>query len=200
MTRYSSIITKLISQLNKLPGIGAKSAQRLAFHILSMPKEEANALAESILEAKSKIVLCSKCCNLTEKDPCDFCTSPQRDQTVICVVDNPRDVAAMERINEFKGLYHVLHGAINPMKGIGPGDIKLMELLSRLRDDTEVQEVILANNPNVEGEATALYIARILKPAGIKVTRIAHGLPMGSDIEYADEITLAKALEGRREL
>lgn len=200
MAKYSPLITKLISELGRLPGIGNKSAQRLAFHLLSRSDDEVSALADAILEAKRNTFLCSVCCNLTDRDPCEFCSSPARDKTVICVVENPRDVAAMERIHEYKGLYHVLHGAISPMQGIGPNDIRLKELLSRLTEETNVSEVILANNPTIEGEATAMYISRLLKPAGIKVTRIAHGLPMGGDLEYADEVTLARALEGRREL
>lgn len=200
MAKYSSIVTKLIAELGKLPGIGNKSAQRLAFYLLSAPTEDVKNLANAMLEAKEKTFLCSICCNYTDKDPCDSCSSSKRDRTVICVVDSPRDVVAMERIHEYKGLYHVLHGSISPMQGIGPSDIKLKELLSRLSSETCVEEVILANNPTVEGEATAMYISRLLKPAGIKVTRIAHGLPMGSDLEYADEVTLAKALEGRREI
>lgn len=200
MAKYSPSISKLITQLGKLPGIGGKSAQRLAFHILSMSDEEVETLASTLLEAKSKTFLCSSCCNLTDNDPCEICSSPSRDRSIICVVENPRDVAAMERIHEYHGLYHVLHGCISPMQNIGPNQIKLKELLSRLTRETGVTEVILANNPTVEGEATALYIARLLKPAGIKTTRIAHGIPMGGDIEYADEVTLAKALQGRREL
>ncbi len=200
MAKYSPFITKLISELGKLPGIGSKSAQRLAFYILSRSDDEAESLAKAISEAKKNTFLCSVCCNLTDRDPCDFCSASSRDRTVICVVENPRDVAAMERIHEYKGLYHVLHGAISPMQGIGPNDIRLKELLSRLTSQTQVTEVILANNPSIEGEATAMYISRLLKPAGIKVTRIAHGIPMGGDLEYADEITLARALEGRREL
>ncbi|MHB1484531.1 MAG: recombination mediator RecR [Saccharofermentanales bacterium] len=200
MAKYSPSISKLITQLGKLPGIGGKSAQRLAFHILSMSNEEVETLASTLLEAKSKTFLCSSCCNLTDRDPCEICSSPSRDKSIICVVENPRDVAAMERIHEYHGLYHVLHGCISPMQNIGPNQIKLKELLCRLTQETEVTEVILANNPTVEGEATALYIARLLKPAGIKTTRIAHGIPMGGDIEYADEVTLAKAMQGRREL
>lgn len=200
MAKYSSAITRLIAELGKLPGIGNKSAQRLAFHLLSSPEENVRQLADSILEAKLNTILCSECCNLTDTDPCSICSSPARDHSLICVVENPRDVAAMERIHEYKGLYHVLHGALSPMRGIGPNDIKLKELLARLSRETEVTEVILANNPTVEGEATAMYISRLIRPAGIKITRIAHGLPMGADIEYADEVTLWKALEGRREI
>lgn len=200
MARFSPAIARLISELGKLPGIGSKSAQRLAFHLLSRPPEEIKALADAILTASQSTKLCSKCCNLTEQDPCDICQSPSRDRSIICVVENPRDVAAMERIHEFRGLYHVLHGAISPMHGIGPEQIHLRELLTRLRSEATVTEVILATNPTVEGEATALYIARLIKPAGIKTTRIAHGIPMGGDLEYADEVTLARAMEGRREI
>lgn len=200
MAKYSQSITKLITELGKLPGIGGKSAQRLAFHILSLSSEEVEKLASALVEAKKTTFLCSSCCNLTDKDPCDICSSHSRDKSILCVVENPRDVAAMERIHEYRGLYHVLHGAISPMQGIGPNQIKLKELLARLTTQTNITEVILANNPTIEGEATAMYIARLLKPAGIKTTRIAHGLPMGGDLEYADEVTLAKAMEGRREI
>jgi recombination protein RecR len=200
MAKYAQNITKLIAELGKLPGIGGKSAQRLAFHLLSLPLEDVESLANALTEAKKNPFLCSVCCNLTDRDPCEICSAPARDRFTICVVENPRDVAAMERIHEYKGLYHVLHGAISPMQGIGPNQIRLKELLARLSRETEVTEVILANNPTVEGEATAMYIARLLKPAGIRTTRIAHGLPMGGDLEYADEVTLARAMEGRREL
>lgn len=200
MARYSPSITKLVAELGKLPGIGSKSAQRLAFHLLAQPQERVEALAQAILEARSTTRLCSVCCNLTDKDPCDICSAPSRDHTQICVVENPRDVAAMERIHEYKGLYHVLHGVISPLQNVGPDQIKLRELLARLRSEDTVSEVILATNPTVEGEATALYIARLLKPANIRTTRIAHGIPMGGDLEYADEVTLARAMEGRREI
>lgn len=200
MARYSPSISRLVSELGKLPGIGGKSAQRLAFFLLAQPESHSEALAAAILEARRTIRICSACCNLTDQDPCEICSSPSRDRSQICVVENPRDVAAMERIHEYRGLYHVLHGAISPMQNIGPDQIHLKELLTRLRTQTEVSEVILATNPTVEGEATALYIARLLKPAGIRTTRIAHGLPMGGDLEYADEVTLAKAMEGRREI
>ena len=200
MARYSPSITKLVAELGKLPGIGSKSAQRLAFHLLAQPQERVEALAQAILEARSTTRLCSVCCNLTDKDPCDICSAPSRDHTQICVVENPRDVAAMERIHEYKGLYHVLHGVISPLQNVGPDQIKLRELLARLRSEDTVTEVILATNPTVEGEATALYIARLLKPANIRTTRIAHGIPMGGDLEYADEVTLARAMEGRREI
>ncbi len=200
MARYSPSISRLVAELGKLPGIGSKSAQRLAFHLLAQPLERVEALANAILEARNTTRLCSVCCNLTDQDPCDICKSTGRDRTQICVVENPRDVAAMERIHEYKGLYHVLHGVISPLQNIGPDQIRLRELLARLRSEDRVSEVILATNPTVEGEATALYIARLLKPAEIRTTRIAHGIPMGGDLEYADEVTLARAMEGRREI
>jgi recombination protein RecR len=200
MARYAPIIAKLVSELERLPGIGGKTAQRLAFHILGLPLEKAESLANAILEARRTTMLCTVCCNLTDTDPCEICSSTARDRTVLCVVESPRDVAAMERIREYKGLYHVLHGTINPMQGIGPDRIRVKELLSRLRVEDTVCEVILATNPTVEGEATAMYVSRLLKPAGIRTTRIAHGLPVGGDLEYADEVTLARAMEGRREM
>ena len=199
MKHYARPLSNLIGELSKLPGIGGKTAQRLAFHILSQDDKDAFALAEAILDAKKNMKYCSICGNLTDVDPCSICTDPTRDQSVICVVESPRDVSAMERIREFQGLYHVLHGAISPMDGIGPEDINLKQLIVRLQKN-DVKEVILATNPNIEGEATAMYTARLIKPAGIKVTRIAHGVPVGGDLEYADEITLSKAMEGRREL
>jgi len=199
MRHYAKPLSNLIGELSKLPGIGGKTAQRLAFHILSQDDRDAIALAESILEAKRGMKYCSVCGNLTDVDPCGVCADPTRDQSVICVVESPRDVSAMERIKEFQGLYHVLHGAISPMDGIGPEDINLKQLIVRLQQN-DVREVILATNPNIEGEATAMYVARLIKPSGIKVTRIAHGVPVGGDLEYADEITLSKAMEGRREL
>ena len=199
MKYYAKPLSKLISELSRLPGIGGKTAQRLAFHILSMDEKEALALAESITEAKKNMKYCSVCGNLTDTDPCMVCSDPARDRSVICVVETPRDVAAMERIKEYGGLYHVLHGAISPMEGIGPEDINLKQLIVRLQQE-DVQEIILATNPNIEGEATAMYIARLVKRSGIKVSRIAHGVPVGGDLEYADEITLLKAMEGRREL
>ncbi|HML36105.1 MAG TPA: recombination mediator RecR [Bacillota bacterium] len=199
MKHYAKPLSNLIGELAKLPGIGGKTAQRLAFHILSQDDKEAFALAEAILDAKKNMKYCSVCGNLTDVDPCGICTDPARDQSVICVVESPRDVSAMERIKEFQGLYHVLHGAISPMDGIGPEDINLKQLIIRLQQN-DVREVILATNPNIEGEATAMYAARLIKPSGIKVTRIAHGVPVGGDLEYADEITLSKAMEGRREL
>jgi len=199
MSFYAAPVAKLIEEFEKLPGIGHKTAQRLAFYVLGLPEEKANALAEAIKNAKLKTKYCSICSNITDVDPCSICSSPSRNHTQICVVEDPRDVVAMERTKEFNGLYHVLHGVISPMEGIGPNDIKIKELLSRLSDD-EVKEVIIATNPNIEGEATAMYISKLLKPMGIKVTRIAHGVPVGGDLEYADEVTLAKALEGRREI
>jgi len=199
MKHYARPLSNLIAELSKLPGIGGKTAQRLAFHILSQDDKDAFALAEAIREAKKNMKYCSICGNLTDVDPCSICTDPGRDQSIICVVESPRDVSAMERIKEFQGLYHVLHGAISPMDGIGPEDINLKQLIVRLQQN-EIREVILATNPNIEGEATAMYTARLIKPAGIKVTRIAHGVPVRGDLEYADEITLSKAMEGRREL
>ena len=199
MKQYPRPLAKLIGEMAKLPGIGYKTAQRLAFHILSLEEAETDALAEAIKEAKREMKYCSICGNLTDQDPCSICSDPSRQRDVICVVESPRDVAAMERIKDFSGLYHVLHGVISPMDGIGPEDINLKALISRLQK-TDVEELIIATNPNIEGEATAMYIARLIKPAGIKVTRIAHGLPVGGDLEYADEVTLLKAVEGRREL
>ncbi|MDP4092417.1 MAG: recombination mediator RecR [Bacillota bacterium] len=199
MTFYAAPVARLIEEFEKLPGIGHKTAQRLAFHVLNLSMEKVESLAGAIREAKQKTKYCSICSNLTDVDPCAICSGGSREHSSICVVEDPRDVAAMERTREFKGLYHVLHGTISPMEGIGPEDIKIKELLARLRDG-EIKEVILATNPNIEGEATAMYISKLLKPLGIKTTRIAHGIPVGGDIEYADEVTLAKALEGRREI
>lgn len=196
---YIAPLTKLIEHFRCLPGIGAKTAARLAYHVLDMEESKARALAQAILEAKEKISYCKICFNLTDCDPCKVCSSEERDRAVICVVEQPRDVAAMERMREFKGLYHVLHGVLSPLEGIGPDQIKIKELVDRLYSG-EVQEIIVATNPNVEGEATAMYIAKLLKPVGVKVTRIAHGLPIGGDLEYADEVTLSKALENRREI
>ena len=199
MKQYPKPLAKLINELSKLPGIGTKSAQRLAFHILSLEDAEAERLAEAITCAKREMKYCSLCGNLTDEDPCAICSDPARRDDVICVVESPRDVMAMERIKEFNGLYHVLHGVISPMEGIGPEDINLKSLIQRLQAN-DVKELIIATNPNIKGEATAMYIARLIKPAGIKVTRIAHGIPVGGDLEYADEVTLLKSLEGRREL
>jgi len=199
MKYYAKPLNRLIAELSKLPGIGGKTAQRLAFHILSLSDVEANELASAISDAKRSMHFCSVCGNLTDKEVCDICSDNTRDKSVICVVESPRDVLAMERVREFSGLYHVLNGAISPMEGIGPEDINLRSLIVRLQSE-DVKEVILATNPTIEGEATAMYIAKLVKPAGIKVTRIAHGLPVGGDLEYADEVTLQKAMEGRREL
>lgn len=199
MKYYAKPLARLINELSRLPGIGGKTAQRLAFHILSMEEKEARALADSIIEAKQKMTYCSVCGNLTDTDPCVICSDPSRDRSVICVVETPKDVVAMEKIKEYNGLYHVLHGAISPMEGIGPEDINLKQLVVRLQNE-DVRELILATNPNIEGEATAMYIARLIKPSGIRVSRIAHGIPVGGDLEYADEVTLLKAMEGRREL
>ena len=199
MAQYAKPLANLIRELSKLPGIGGKSAQRLAFHILSMDDREAEVLANSITRAKSSMRYCSVCGNLTESDPCEICSDEKRDRTVICVVEQARDVAAMERMKEYNGLYHVLNGAISPMDGIGPEDINLKQLIIRLQQD-DIREVILATNPTIEGEATAMYAARLIKPSGIKVTRIANGIPVGGDLEYTDEVTLSKAMEGRREL
>ena len=199
MKHYAKPLAKLISELSKLPGIGGKSAQRLAFYIMSMEDSEAISLAESITFAKQNMKYCSVCGNLTDADPCLICSDSSRNRQVICVVESPRDVAAIERIREYDGLYHVLHGAISPMEGIGPDDINLKQLIIRLQNEN-VTEVILATNPNIEGEATAMYASRLIKPSGIKVSRIAHGIPVGGDLEYADEVTLLKAVEGRREL
>jgi recombination protein RecR len=196
---YAEPIARLIEELTKLPGIGPKTAQRLAFHLLHMDKRVVGQIAASIVEARERVRYCSVCCNLTDQDPCAICSNEKRDRSMICVVQEPRDVVAMEKTREYKGLYHVLHGALNPMEGVGIDDIKVKELIQRLGDG-RVQEVILCTNPNTEGETTAMYIARYIKPIGVKVTRIARGLPMGGDLEYADEVTLAKAFEGRREI
>lgn len=200
MKQYPRPLNKLINELSKLPGIGGKTAQRLAFHILSLTDAEANSLAEAIVTAKRSLHYCSCCGNLTDQDPCLVCQDEGRDHSTICVVETPQDVMAMERIREYHGLYHVLHGAISPAEGIGPNDINLKSLITRLQSDDRVKEIIIATNPNIEGEATAMYISRLIKPSGIKVTRIAHGIPVGGDLEYADEVTLLKAMEGRREI
>ncbi|HBT47623.1 MAG TPA: recombination protein RecR [Peptococcaceae bacterium] len=199
MLYYAEPVARLIAELNKLPGVGPKTAQRLAFHILYSPPEEVRALAEAILAAKEKTRYCSMCGNLTEEDPCFLCRDDGRDPSVICVVEEPRDLVALERTRQFRGRYHVLHGALSPMEGIGPEKLRIKELLERLKDGT-VKEVVLATNADVEGEATALYLAKILKPLGLKVTRLAYGLPVGGDLEYADEVTLARAFAGRREM
>ncbi|WP_227763681.1 recombination mediator RecR [Zhaonella formicivorans] len=199
MFQYAQPVANLIAQLNKLPGIGPKTAQRLAFYLLHAPEAEAKQLAEAILDARAKVRQCSLCCNITDVDPCHICSDGTRDSSVICVVEEPKDVVALEKTREYRGQYHVLHGAISPMEGVGPDDLKIKELLQRLQQNN-FTEVVIATNPNIEGEATALYLARLLKPLGLKVTRIAHGLPVGGELEYADEMTLARAFEGRREL
>ncbi|MCL6640366.1 MAG: recombination mediator RecR [Candidatus Rokubacteria bacterium] len=196
---YPGPLARLIDELSKMPTVGPKTAQRLAFHILRLPPEEARALAEAIVDVKARMRYCSVCFTITDVDPCATCADPARRDDVLCVVEDPRDVLALERTREFRGRYHVLHGAISPLDGIGPDDLKIAELLARVRDGA-VREVIVATNPRVEGEATAIYLARLLKPLGLRVTRIAHGLPVGGDLEYADEVTLARALEGRRDL
>ena len=199
MSLYSPSIEKLIESFEKLPSIGHKTAARLAFYILNSTEEETNEFISSIVNAKKNLKYCSKCFNISDTDPCFICANPKRDESVICVVEDVRDIIAMEKTHEFKGVYHVLHGSISPMNGVGPDDIKIKELLARLMDG-QVKEVILATNPRVEGEATSMYIAKLIKPMGIKVTRIAHGIPIGGDIEYTDEFTLGKALEGRVDL
>ncbi|HEX7056911.1 MAG TPA: recombination mediator RecR [Bacilli bacterium] len=196
---YPEPIAKLIDAFTRLPGIGVKTAGRLAFHVLRMKEEDVLDFAKALVNVKRNLHFCSNCCNITDIDPCAICQDKKRDASAICVVQEPKDLVAMERTHEFNGYYHVLHGAISPMEGIGPDDIKLAELVRRLEDE-QVQELILATNPNIEGEATAMYISRLVKPFGLKVTRIAHGLPVGGDLEYADEVTLSKALEGRREI
>lgn len=198
MDFYPQSVIRLIEEFSKLPGIGAKTAQRLTFHVLNTSLDEAGRLSQAIIEARKNIKYCASCGNLTDSEYCSICSNRGRDKDTICVVQDPRDVIAMERTREFKGLYHVLHGAISPLNGIGPDDIRIKELLGRITKDTK--EIIVATNPNVEGEATAMYIARLLKPLSVKVTRIAHGIPVGGDLEYADEVTLGKALEGRREI
>ncbi len=199
MSYYAPPIARLIEELAHLPGVGRKTAQRLAMHIVTGREDLAVSLSEAIIEARNKIKFCSSCFNLTEADPCPICSDHRRDQKMICIVEAPKDVIAMERTREYHGLYHVLHGAISPMDGIGPEDIKLRELIIRLQG-TDVEEIILATNPTIEGEATSMYISRLVKPTGIKVTRLAHGIPVGGDLEFADEVTLTKALEGRNEL
>ena len=199
MEYYSSHINKLIEEFSRLPGIGAKSAQRLAFHVLNMPKDQVESLARSIIEAKENVQYCKCCYTLTDQEICPICINPKRNKKVIMVVENTRDLAAYEKTGKFDGVYHVLHGAISPMLGIGPDDIKLKELMERISQQ-DVEEVIIATNSSLEGETTAMYISKLLKPAGIKVTRIASGVPVGGDLEYIDEVTLLRALEGRVEL
>lgn len=200
MSYYSPSIEKLIDSFAKLPSIGSKTAARLAFYMLNASEEETQEFINSILNAKKNLKYCSQCFNISDTDPCPICSNPKRNHSSICVVEDVKDVIAMERTHEFKGVYHVLHGSISPMNGIGPEDIKIKELLNRLAGEEKIEEVIIATNPRVEGEATAMYISKLIKPFGTKVTRIAHGVPVGGDIEYADEITLTKALEGRREI
>ncbi len=199
MNYYIEPIAKLVNELSQLPGIGGKTAQRLAFHIIKMPKEKVRELARAIYEVKDNIKYCSVCCNLTDTDPCAICSSAKRDESTICVVTDSTDVIALEKVRDYRGLYHVLHGTISPMDGIGPDDIRIKELLGRLKDN-RVKEIILATSSDVEGEATAVYISQLIKPLGVKVTRIAHGIPVGGDLEYADEVTLSRAIEGRREM
>lgn len=199
MSYYSPSIEKLIEAFEKLPSIGNKTAVRLAFYILNCSKQETDEFLSAIVNAKENLKYCSTCYNISDTDPCSICANNTRDKSVICVVEDVKDIVAMEKTHEFKGVYHVLHGSISPMNGIGPDDIKIKELLSRLMDG-KVKEIILATNPRVEGEATAMYISKLVKPLGVKVTRIAHGIPVGGDLEYTDEVTLTKALEGRREL
>lgn len=204
MLDYAEPVTKLIDEFKRLPGIGHKSAQRLAFHLLKAPQEEADRLMSAIREVKEKIIFCSVCNNLTDTNPCRFCSSPSRDRATICVVEEPHNLVAIEKTREYHGLYHVLHGALSPIRGIGPEELQIRNLIERLRphenSDDDVREIILATNPNTEGEATANYLARLLKPLGVKVTRIAMGLPVGSDLDYADEVTMHKALINRHEV
>lgn len=198
MDFYPVAIEKLIEEFGKLPGIGSKTAQRLTLHVLNLPQEEVVEFADALVKARGTIKYCSICGNFTDSDPCPICSNPNRDNSIICVVEQAKDIMTMEKVREFNGVYHVLHGTISPMHGRGPEDIKLRELIRRINGD--VKEVIVATNPNIEGEATAMYISKILKPLGAKVTRIAHGIPVGGDLEYADEVTLSKALEGRKEI
>jgi recombination protein RecR len=199
MLDYAEPVTKLIDEFQKMPGVGAKSAQRLAFYILRSDREETDRLIEAIQEVKDKIIFCSVCNNITDVDPCRYCTSPQRDRRALLVVEEPFNLVTIEKTREYRGLYHVLHGALSPIRGIGPDQLKIKNLLERLRTE-EVEEIILATNPNTEGEATANYLTRLLKPLGMRITRIAMGVPVGSDLEYADEVTMHKALANRTEL
>ena len=198
-TSTAAPLARLIEEFYRLPGIGPKSAQRLAYYLLRMPATDARSLAEAIVEVKDKVTLCSICQNVTEIDPCRICTDSARDRSIMCVVEEPLDILALERTGSYHGLYHVLHGAISPMDGIGPDDLKMRELLDRLRDG-ETKEIILATNPNLEGEATSMYLGRLIGPLGLRVTRLARGLPAGGDLEYADDVTLTRALEGRQEM
>lgn len=199
MEYFAAPLQNLIEEFEKLPGIGSKTAQRLAFHVLNQPMEKAEKFAAAILDAKKSLCYCRECQNLSDREVCGICSNPARDHSLICVMESPKDVLQMERTNEFKGVYHVLHGAISPMDNIGPDDIRIKELMARIRDGS-VQEVIMATNPNLEGETTAMYISKLIKPFGVKVTRIAHGVPVGGELEFADEITLSKALQWRVEL
>jgi len=199
MKDFAAPLLRLIDELKRLPGIGQKSAQRIAFHLERAPREDAERLAAALLDVKDKIRLCSVCHNLTELDPCEYCTDPGRDRSVVCVVETPYNVVAIEKTREFHGLYHVLHGALSPLHGIGPDQLKLKSLIARLKEGV-IRELIVATNPNVEGEATAVYLSKLIKPLGIRVTRIAMGIPVGSELEFADEVTMLKAIEGRREI
>ena len=199
MSLYAPSIEKLIESFEKLPSIGHKTAQRLAFYMLDLSNEEVKEFTDSIINAKKNLKFCSKCFNISDTEPCNICSNPKRDESMICVVEDVRDVLAMERTHEFNGVYHVLHGSISPMNGVGPDDIKIKELLSRIMGGN-IKEIILATNPRVEGEATSMYISKLVKPLGVKVTRIARGIPIGGDLEYTDEVTLSKALEGRSEI
>lgn len=199
MNEYIPPLAKLIEQFEALPGIGHKTAQRLAFYVLNSPKQYAEDFAKALTDAKENVKYCSVCQNITDKEVCDICIDDVRDKSIICVLETPKDVLLIEKTHEFHGMYHILHGAISPMDGVGPNDIKIRELLTRLSDGS-VKELIMATNPNIEGEATAMYIAKLVKPLGVKVTRIANGVPVGGDLEYADEVTLTKAIEGRREM
>ena len=198
MDFYPVAIEKLIEEFAKLPGIGQKTAQRLALHVLNLPEDEVKEFADALVKARGTIKYCSVCGNFTDQDPCAICSNPNRDKSVICVLEQPKDVMTMEKVKEYNGLYHILHGNLSPMQGRGPQDIRIRELVARMKED--VKEVIIATNPNIEGEATAMYIAKILKPLDVKVTRIAAGVPVGGDLEYADEVTLSNALEGRKEI
>ena len=199
MSIYTPALQKLIDELGKLPGVGPKSAQRIAFHLIKIPEQDAVSLADAIQQAKQKVRFCETCFNMSDEAICEICSDSQRDSSLVCVVEEPRDIVALERTREYKGLYHVLQGAINPIDGIGPEQLKIRELLERLKGNTVV-EVILCTNPNIEGEATAMYLAKLIEPLGIQVSRIASGLPVGGDLEYADELTLGRALEGRRNI
>lgn len=193
-------VTRLIEEFHRLPGIGPKTAQRLTFYLLRAPKDQAKALADALVDLKERIVTCSICANIAEENPCAICRDDARERSIVCVVEEPLDVLALERTREYRGLYHVLHGAISPVEGIGPEDLKISELIKRLQNDSQIKEIVLATNPNLEGEATAMYLERLIKPLGRKLTRLARGLPVGGDLEYADEVTLTRALEGRREV